>query len=260
MTKEKSPAVQWYPKQYLGDDKVLAMEWDARGMHHWLLNISWQQEPRGTIPNDTGLIRRWLGSPSDEIWRRVWPQIKESWLLQDGRFVNAGMLRAAQRQEAYSKRRTKDGKSPEDEEGLFVDFDFELACQQIYELYPRKVKKPEALKAVKKAIARECQKLGSAESAVVYLKVQTEKYDRSPAIRGKKERGETDFIPYPATWFNAESYNDEADWTRSGGSTSTGPAFTRAKDCRDHPNSGTAVDGSCWGCYTGRPKRGQEKA
>lgn len=117
--KEKSPAVQWYPKQYLGDDKVIAMEWDAKGMHHWLLNISWQQEPRGTIPNDTGLIRRWLGSPSDEIWRRVWPQIKESWLIQDGRFVNAGMLRAAQRQETFSKRRSKDGKSPE-EEGLFA--------------------------------------------------------------------------------------------------------------------------------------------
>jgi hypothetical protein len=260
MTKEKSPAVQWYPKQYLGDDKVLAMEWDARGMHHWLLNISWQQEPRGTIPNDTGLIRRWLGSPSDEIWRRVWPQIKESWLLQDGRFVNAGMLRAAQRQEAYSKRRTKDGKSPEDEEGLFVDFDFELVSQQIYELYPRKVKKPEGITAIKKALARETKKLGSVETAVVYLKVQTEKYERCPFVKAKKSREEDRFIPHPATWYNSEAYDDEQDWGRSSSEVGAGTALARAGKCKEHPDSGAAVDGSCWGCYTAELGHGKKKA
>jgi hypothetical protein len=103
----KSPALQWYPKQYLGDDKVLAMDWDARGMHHWLLNISWQQEPKGSIPNDMALIRRWLGSPSDDIWRRVRPQIFSAWSFRDGRWFNGGMVRAAVRQQAFSESRTK---------------------------------------------------------------------------------------------------------------------------------------------------------
>lgn len=88
----------WSPKQYLGDDDVLAMEWDARGMHHWLLNISWQQEPPGSLPNDMSQIRRWLGSPSDDVWRRVRPQIFAAWTLQGDRWFNKGMIKTAQRQ------------------------------------------------------------------------------------------------------------------------------------------------------------------
>lgn len=105
--KEKSPAVQWYPKQYLGDDKIIAMDWDARGMHHWLLNISWQQDPPGTLPDDMALISRWLGSPPDPIWRRVRPQIFSAWSLQDGRWVNSGMVRAWERQQKFSASRKK---------------------------------------------------------------------------------------------------------------------------------------------------------
>lgn len=104
--KEKAPAVQWYPKQALGDDKILAMDWDARGMHWWLLNLSWQQEPPGTIPDDDAVIRRWLGSPSDDVWRRVRPQIMTAWPVQDDRRANAGMVRAAERQRAFSESRT----------------------------------------------------------------------------------------------------------------------------------------------------------
>jgi len=112
--KEKSPAVQWYPKQYLGDDKVLAMDWDARGMHHWLLNLSWQQEPVGSIPDDICLVRRWLGLPSgsadaDRVWARVWPQIKAAWALKDGRWFNAGMVRAWERQQTYKQNGSKNG-------------------------------------------------------------------------------------------------------------------------------------------------------
>jgi hypothetical protein len=120
--KDKAPAFQWYPKQYLGDDKVLAMDWDARGMHHWLLNISWQQEPPGSLPNDFDQIRRWLGSPSDDVWRRVRPQIFCSWSLRDGRWFNSGMVRAWERQQTYkqngSKRRAKSELIAEEEEIL----------------------------------------------------------------------------------------------------------------------------------------------
>jgi hypothetical protein len=128
--KEKSPAFQWYPKQFMADDKVLAMDWDAVGMHVWLINISWQQEPAGTIPDDTALIRRWLRlSPNatsqhqqapdrsngpipgcnctDCVWRRVWPQLSAAWVISNGRRVNAGTVRAAERQRAFSESRSK---------------------------------------------------------------------------------------------------------------------------------------------------------
>lgn len=102
MAREKAPAYQRYPKQIMGDDKVLLMDWDAYGMHNWLLDISWQQDPRGTIPDDTAVLRRWLRNPSDETWRRVWPQINTAWpILEGGRRGNAGMMRCAEKQENY---------------------------------------------------------------------------------------------------------------------------------------------------------------
>jgi DnaA N-terminal domain len=77
---EKAPSYPRYPKQILGDDKVLAMDWDAYGMHEWLMSLSWQQEPRGTLPADSNLLRRWLRNPSDEVWRRAYPQLLTVWV------------------------------------------------------------------------------------------------------------------------------------------------------------------------------------
>ena len=119
MTKEKAPAYQRYAKQILGDDIVLAMDWDAVGMHNWLLDISWQQTPPGTIPDDQAVLRRWLRLPpnavlcassdpycrcNDHVWRRVWPQISPAWpILESGRRGNHGMMRTAERKANYSR-------------------------------------------------------------------------------------------------------------------------------------------------------------
>lgn len=100
----RPPSIQWYYKQYLGDNKVLAMDWDASGMHAWLLNLSIQEEPSGSIPNDMAVIRRWLRNPSDDVWRRVHPQIFAAWKLQDGRWFNSGMVATAERSERYRGR------------------------------------------------------------------------------------------------------------------------------------------------------------
>lgn len=105
MAKLLSPAIQWYFKQWLGDQKVLAMDWDANGMHFWLINLSLQENPAGTIPNDMALIRRWLRNPSDDVWRRVQPQIFNAWTLQDGRWHQKGAEEAAIRQLDNSEKR-----------------------------------------------------------------------------------------------------------------------------------------------------------
>ncbi len=107
MPKLSAPAIQWYYRQWLGDQKVLAMDWDANGMHFWLINLSLQEDPAGTIPNDTALIRRWLRNPSDDVWRRVQPQIFSAWSLADGRWHQQGTKATAERQKAYSESRTE---------------------------------------------------------------------------------------------------------------------------------------------------------
>ncbi len=105
MAKLSGPAVQWYYKQFTGDQKVLAMDWDALGMHVWLIHMALQEEMPGTIPNDMALIRRWLRNPSDDVWRRVQPQIFSAWSIRDGRWVQKGTEETALRQQEYSASR-----------------------------------------------------------------------------------------------------------------------------------------------------------
>jgi hypothetical protein len=69
---------------------------------------------------------------------------------------------------------------------------------EIYEAYPRKVSKPEALKAIKKAM----EKLDPAQ-----LLEKTKRY--ATAVSTEEKR----FVPHPATWFNQERFNDpEVEW------------------------------------------------
>lgn len=107
----KPPAFQFYPKQWLGDDKVMLMDWDAKGMHFQLICIAWQREQPCTLPNDENLLRRWVGQPSDDVWQRVWPQIKQAWELgRGGMYVQRGLLAVYLKQLAYKKERSSSGK------------------------------------------------------------------------------------------------------------------------------------------------------
>lgn len=69
---------------------------------------------------------------------------------------------------------------------------------KIYELYPRKAARPDAIKAIKKALKVE---------GYTDLYAKTQKY----ATAVKESQKELSYIPYPATWFNREEYND--DWS-----------------------------------------------
>lgn len=76
------------------------------------------------------------------------------------------------------------------------DKEKEKAAMEIYSAYPRKVARPKALAAIKKAIG----KIGKEE-----LMKRTQAY--AQAIEGK----ESQFIPYPATWFGQERYEDDPE-------------------------------------------------
>jgi uncharacterized protein YdaU (DUF1376 family) len=95
----KAPAFQFYPKQWLGDDKILLMSWDARAMHMHLMCIAWQQEPPCTLPNDDDLIRQWIGNPKD--WPRLKTQIFRAWKLDGDRWIQSGLLTEFNKQAAF---------------------------------------------------------------------------------------------------------------------------------------------------------------
>lgn len=109
MTKqeERAPAFQFYWKQWLADDKVMAMSWAARAMHMHFICIAWQQHPACTLPDDDDLLQAWVGFPAD--WPALKKQILRAWRLDEetGRWVQDGLLRVWQQQLAYRESRQK---------------------------------------------------------------------------------------------------------------------------------------------------------
>jgi hypothetical protein len=69
----------------------------------------------------------------------------------------------------------------------------------IYEAYPRKVARPSALRAIRRALAN---------CSFEFLRERTELFART-------YDGPIHYIPYPSTWFNQERYKDDpANWRR----------------------------------------------
>ena len=100
-----TPSFQFYPKQWLGDDKVLLMDWSARGMHLHLMCIAWQQDPPCTIPDDDEVLKKWCGNP--KRWPKLKEQILRAWKLTKGRWVQEGLLKEYEKQRNYSESRKR---------------------------------------------------------------------------------------------------------------------------------------------------------
>lgn len=90
------------------------------------------------------------------------------------------------------------GTSPKAEEKTEAKSELDEQAAKIYELYPRKAARPDAIKAIKKAL----KVVGYTD-----LYAKTQKY----ATAVKESQKELSYVPYPATWFNREEYNDSFD-------------------------------------------------
>ena len=233
----KSPAFQWYPKQWLGDNKVQGMDWDAQAMHFHLINLAWQEEPPGSIPADEPLIRRWLRSPSEETWRRVRPQIFGAWVRSaDGsRWVQKGLVEAAERQERYRRRyddvkhrgksdekhakNNGDSMKSEDVNEVVVGFDLESfdhekAVREIQQAHPRpensQANEIAVLEAIEHVVKqRQCKRQEAAE----WLLSRTDMYRLATDNWPDKQ-----FITKSTRWFTSRSFEeDPAFWERKHG-------------------------------------------
>jgi hypothetical protein len=104
---ERPPAFQFYWKQWLSDDKVLAMSWEARGMHMHFICIAYQQHSPCTLPDDDELLQSWVGFPNN--WDALKKQIFRAWRHdpERGLWVQDGLLRVWEAQEAYRVSRSE---------------------------------------------------------------------------------------------------------------------------------------------------------
>lgn len=99
------PAFQFYPKQWLGDDAIMLMDWDVRGMHMHLMCIAWQQDPPCTLPDDDAQLRKWCGNIRQKKWNKTREKLLLAWHIYDGRWVQEGLLREYEKQRQYSESR-----------------------------------------------------------------------------------------------------------------------------------------------------------
>jgi len=108
------PGFMFRVKQWLGDNNVMLMDWDARGMHMHFMCISWQQNPPGTLPDDDSKLRRWAHNHAE--WDRLKSQIfspdphQSSWKLIDGMWVQEALIKEFIRQAEYRLTRKRAAK------------------------------------------------------------------------------------------------------------------------------------------------------
>lgn len=115
MASEKSPAFQFYPKDFLTDGNVAGMSLPERGAYITLLCLCWQEQ---SLPDDPQKLARMVGI-SKAAFTKLWPALSQCFAAVDGRLSHKRLDEERQKQEAFRQRqaerarRTPAGHEPE---------------------------------------------------------------------------------------------------------------------------------------------------
>lgn len=97
----RSPAFQFYPKDYLTDTNVIAMSYTERGVYWHLVSICWLE---GSLPPETKALARLLGMTPTHF-ARLWPAIAPCFKARaDGRLLHSRLEKERKAQAEYRKR------------------------------------------------------------------------------------------------------------------------------------------------------------
>lgn len=110
MAKEKSPAFQFYPKDFLSDEKQAAMSAQECGVYIRLMCRCWLE---GSIPDDLPQVAR-LGGVTTAQLRKFWPAIRRCFSAHEtdpGRLVHGRLERERAKQRMFSRRQSDKGKA-----------------------------------------------------------------------------------------------------------------------------------------------------
>ena len=96
MRKDKSPAYQWYPRDYTSDALVVSMTLEQEGAYRRLLDVEWLE---GALPNDPAQLWRLAKAPSRAHFERhIWPVIHRKFVARKrfpqacGKVISGGLL------------------------------------------------------------------------------------------------------------------------------------------------------------------------
>lgn len=104
------------PKKWLGDNKILKMDWDVKAMHFHLMLLAWQNDPQGCIESKD--LGRYLAlDMQSEDWKhRISPQLLTVWQKKTLKntfeqevefYVQSGLLKEIEKQNKPVTTRTK---------------------------------------------------------------------------------------------------------------------------------------------------------
>lgn len=108
--KDRSPAFQFYPRQFAGDDRVMGMDLEAIGAHILLMCAAAASPERYRIDAEEYAIRMRLRNPPDEAWQRIKKQLLAgAWKVSsDGKWlIQSGLERTFQKQKEFSDMQRK---------------------------------------------------------------------------------------------------------------------------------------------------------
>ena len=106
MAPEKSPAYQWYPKDWDTDESVKLMTYEQEGIYRRLLD---HQALHGSIPAEPRQIAMLVPKVSPVRFLKLWVVLSAKFPIKDGRRANQKLERVRERSEAYRKKQSENG-------------------------------------------------------------------------------------------------------------------------------------------------------
>lgn len=105
MAVEKSPAFQFYPKEFLTDGNVAGMSLQERGAYITLICICWQE---GSLPASADRLANMVSTPL-KAFQKFWPSVRACFIERDGRLFHKRLDLERTKQEVYRRRQSDKG-------------------------------------------------------------------------------------------------------------------------------------------------------
>jgi len=99
----KPPAFQFYPKDFIVDDKVAVMNMEARGVYITLLCFCWNNNG---LTNDQEELKEMCGNP--ENWEKIWKKVGKCFHENNGKLYNKRLDKERKKQEFW-REKSKEG-------------------------------------------------------------------------------------------------------------------------------------------------------
>lgn len=107
MAKEKSPAFQFYPKEFLTDGNVAGMSLQERGAYITLLCLCWQE---GSLPANLDRLANMVGTPK-RSFLHFWPAVERCFKTQGDRLIHPRLELEREKQASHRQRQSEKGKA-----------------------------------------------------------------------------------------------------------------------------------------------------